>query len=388
MGVPRKRIVVLGSTGSIGRSVLDVAARLPESFEIVGLSALTNGRLLSEQATRFGVRRVAFGGPPQAATFGPGVVVRSGPSALEAMAADPDADLVVNALVGASGLRPTAAALRAGKRVALANKESLVMAGEIVTRLAAESGAEIVPVDSEHSAILRCLRAAAAGEAAGLVLTASGGPLRDLPLAEMEAARVPDVLAHPTWSMGAKVTVDSATLMNKAMEVVEARWLFGVPLDDIEVVVHRQSIVHSFVRLRDGSLIAHLGDPDMRVPIQFAMCYPDAPALPFVRSRPETFGSLSFEPVDPRRYPCFGLMIGAARDGGTAPAVAAGADEVAVAEFIAGRIRLTDIARVVEGTLARVEAGAADSLESVIDADLRARAVAGELVLGIERLVA
>ncbi len=299
-----------------------------------------------------------------------------GPAALEELAADPGVDLVVNALVGAAGLRPTVAALRAGKRLALANKESLVMAGEVVTRTAAETGAEIIPIDSEHSAIFRCLRAVVPGEVAGLVLTASGGSLRDLPVEEMSAARVHDVLAHPTWSMGAKVTVDSATLVNKAMEVIEARWLFGVPIEQIEIVVHRESFVHSFVRLKDGSLLAHLGEPDMRVPIQFALCHPDPAPLSFGQWRPDAPASLSFEAVDASRYPCLEIMLRAAREGGTAPAVAAGADEVAVEAFVSGAIRLTDIAGIIAETLSRVAAGPCDTLEAALDADARARETA------------
>lgn len=371
----RKRIAVLGSTGSIGRSVLDVVARLPEAFEVLSISGSRNTDLLAAQAGRFGVSRVAVGADARAA-FGPGTRVLRGPAALEELAADPDADLVVNALVGAAGLRPTVAALRAGKRLALANKESLVMAGEIVTRIAAETGAEIIPIDSEHSAIFRCLKAAAPGEVAGLMLTASGGALRDLPIEAMSEAHVQDVLAHPTWSMGAKVTVDSATLVNKAMEVIEARWLFGIPLDMIEIVVHRESFVHSFVRLTDGSLLAHLGEPDMRVPIQFALCYPGAPPLSFGQWRPDALTSLSFEPVDGRRYPCLEIMLSAARDGGTGPAVAAGADEVAVEAFVGGAIRFSEIAGIIAETLSRVFPGPCDTIEAVLEADARAREAA------------
>jgi 1-deoxy-D-xylulose-5-phosphate reductoisomerase len=371
----QKRIAVLGSTGSIGRSVLDVVARLPEAFKVVSISGSRNTRLLAEQAERFAVSRVAVGADAPAA-FRPGARLLRGAAALEELAADPDADLVVNAIVGAAGLRPTVAALRAGKRLALANKESLVMAGEVVTRIAAETGAEIIPIDSEHSAIFRCLNAAAPDEVAGLVLTASGGALRDLPIEKMSAARVEDVLAHPTWRMGAKVTVDSATLVNKAMEVIEARWLFAVPFERIEIVVHRESFVHSFVRLTDGSLLAHLGEPDMRVPIQFALCYPEAAPLSFGQWRPGALTSLSFEAVDARRYPCLEIMLRAAREGGTGPAVAAGADEVAVEAFVGGAIRITDIAGVIAETLAAVASGPCDTLEAVLDADARAREAA------------
>jgi 1-deoxy-D-xylulose-5-phosphate reductoisomerase len=382
----RKKIVVLGSTGSIGRSVLDVVARLPEAFEVLSISGSRNTDLLAEQAGRLGVSRVAVGDDARAAAFGPGVRVLRGPAALEELASDPEADLVVNALVGAAGLRPTVAALRTGKRLALANKESLVMAGEIITRIAAETGAEIIPIDSEHSAIFRCLKATAPGEVAGLTLTASGGALRDLPIEAMSGARLQDVLAHPTWRMGAKVTVDSATFVNKAMEVIEARWLFGIPLDRIEIVVHRESFVHSFVRLSDGSLLAHLGEPDMRVPIQFALCYPEAAPLQFGPWRPDTLTSLSFEAVDARRYPCLGIMLRAAREGGTGPAVAAGADEVAVEAFVSGAIRFTDIAGIIAETLSRVAPGPCDTLEAVLEADALARETArARVALGAAR---
>jgi 1-deoxy-D-xylulose-5-phosphate reductoisomerase len=286
----RRRIALLGSTGSIGRAVLEVAQAHPDAFEVVSLSAFRNVELVAEQARRFGVSRIVVGdeaGEPQG--LPPAAAVERGAAALERLAADPDVDLVVNALVGAAGLRPTVASVRAGKRIALANKESLVMAGELIIADAAASGSEIVPIDSEHSSILRCLRGTAPGEVRGITLTASGGPLRDLSGDRVSDASIAQVLAHPTWSMGEKVTVDSATLVNKAMEVIEAHWLFGLPFDRIDVVVHRESIVHSLVRLADGSMLAHLGLPDMRIPIQYAMFYPDAPA-----SRPPAFPTRAF----------------------------------------------------------------------------------------------
>jgi 1-deoxy-D-xylulose-5-phosphate reductoisomerase len=370
-----RRLTVLGSTGSIGRSTLDVVARIPGAFEVVGLSGETNGALLAEQAARFGAKRVAVGESTEA-EFGRGVRVLRGPAALEELASEPEADLVVNALVGASGLRPTVAALRSGKTVALANKESLVMAGEVVTRAAADAGAALVPIDSEHSAIFRCLRSSRSGEATGLVLTASGGALRDIPIERTRDATVDEVLRHPTWSMGAKITVDSATLVNKALEVIEARWLFGVPLDRIEVVIHRESIVHSLVRLSDGSFLAHLGEPDMRVPIQYALCHPDPGPVDFGRRGPGDLRHLSFEPVDARRYPCLEIVLAAAREGGTAPAIAAAADEVAVEAFVAGAVRFCDIERVLVETLSAVPSGPCASIGDALDADAGARAAA------------
>jgi 1-deoxy-D-xylulose-5-phosphate reductoisomerase len=381
----RKRIAILGSTGSIGRSAIEVARAHPDRFEIVGLSAFRNVDLLASQARETGARRVVVGeGRADAGTFPAGVAVESGVGALEDLASDPEVDLVVNAIVGAAGLRPTVASVSAGKRLALANKESLVAAGEIVTALARERGAEIVPVDSEHSSLSRCLRRVSPDAVAGLVLTASGGPLRDLPPEAAADAGVERVLDHPTWDMGEKVTVDSATLVNKAMEVIEARWLFGLPFDRIEVVVHRESIVHSLVRLTDGTLLAHLGAPDMRVPIQYAMFYPDAPDRAFELFDLASVGALNFAEVDRTRYPCFDLVLEAGRHGGTAPAVAATADEVAVDAFVGGRIRFGDIALIIASALDAVPRAEAVTIGDVLAAEERARAEANAAVARIE----
>jgi 1-deoxy-D-xylulose-5-phosphate reductoisomerase len=380
----RKRIAILGSTGSIGRSAIDVVRAHPDRFEIVGLSALRNSGLLASQARETGARRVVLGeGRAEAADFPSGVVVERGAAALEDLASEPAVDLVVNAIVGAAGLRPTVASVSAGKRVALANKESLVAAGEIVIALARERGAEIVPVDSEHSSLTRCLRRVSPEAVDALVLTASGGPLRDLPPGAAADAGVAQVLDHPTWDMGEKVTVDSATLVNKAMEVIEARWLFGLPFDRIEVLVHRESIVHSLVRLSDGTFLAHLGAPDMRVPIQHAMFYPDAPDRAFEVLDLASVGGLSFAEVDRARYPCFDIVLEAGRRGGTAPAVAATADEVAVEAFVGGRIRFGDIARVIAWTLEAVPREEAASLDDVLEAEVRAEAEARAAVVGV-----
>jgi len=378
---PPKRIAVLGSTGSIGRSVLSVVEANPGVFEVLSLSALSNSGPLAEQAERFGVRRVAIGEDAAGDdVLGGGLEVGVGEEALVALAEDPDVDLVVNALVGTAGLPVTAAAVAAGKRLAIANKESLVMAGELVTQLAARTGSELIPIDSEHSSIFRCLRGTAEGEVSGVILTASGGPLRDLPMEEMREAGVEAVLSHPTWEMGEKITVDSATLVNKAMEVVEAMWLFDLPEDRVDVVVHRESLVHSFVQLRDGSLLAHLGSPDMRVPIQYALFYPEAPAVSFDEFRPATMGALNFEPVESERYPCFELVLQSARDGGTAPTTAATADEVAVGAFLAGRILFGDIAAVIAATLDAEDTNPATDLAAVFEAERGARVTAGEIV--------
>ena len=361
--------------------MLSVVESNADAFEIVSLSALKSAELLAAQAKQFGVTRVAIGEEAAGArALGADLQVGVGEEALVALASDPEADLVVNALVGTAGLPVTAASVGAGKRLAIANKESLVMAGGLVTSLARRTGSELIPIDSEHSSIFRCLRGTASGEVTGVVLTASGGPLRDLPVDEVASAAVAAVLSHPTWDMGEKITVDSATLVNKAMEVVEAMWLFDLPLDSIDVVVHRQSVVHSFVRLCDGSLLAHLGSPDMRVPIQYALFYPDAPGGRFDEFRPAEMGTLSFGPVEAGRYPCFDLVLASARKGGTAPTTAATADEVAVDAFLTGRIRFGDIAAVISGTLDAEGSGPAEDLATVFEAERSARATAAEIV--------
>jgi 1-deoxy-D-xylulose-5-phosphate reductoisomerase len=377
----RRRIALLGSTGSIGRAVLEVAQAHLDVFEVVGLSAFRNVELVAEQARRFGVSRIVVGddaGEPSGLPSA--VAVEHGAAALESLAADPGVDLVINALVGAAGLRPTVASVRAGKRIALANKESLVMAGELIIAEAAASGSEIVPIDSEHSSIMRCLRGTAPGEVRGITLTASGGPLRDLSDDRVSDASLAQVLAHPTWSMGEKVTVDSATLVNKAMEVIEAHWLFGLPFDRIDVVVHRESIVHSIVRLSDGSMLAHLALPDMRIPIQHAMFYPGAPPSGFGECDLTDKGTLSFEPMSHDRHPCFGLVVGAGKAGGTAPAIAAIADEIAVRAFVSGRIRFGDIATVIADVTRSVPSSPVADLESVGAACERADARASDVV--------
>ncbi len=371
-----KRLAVLGSTGSVGQSVLAVAAAHPDVFDVVSLSALRSVELLAEQAGAFGVQRVAVGRGASRDSFPPGVDVLTGDDALEVLARDADIDLVVNALVGASGLGPTVAAVRAGKRVALANKESLVAAGEFIMGLAAETGSEILPVDSEHSSIFRCLRGTPRAEVEALILTASGGPLRDLPSGEIADASVEQVLSHPTWDMGEKVTIDSASLVNKAMEVIEAHWLFGLPFEKIEVVVHRESVVHSLVRLSDGSLLAHLGEPDMRIPIQYAMFHPDAPTEAFGGRGLAELGALHFEEVDLGRYPCFELVVNAGRTGGTAPAVAAAADEVAVEAFASGAVGFGAIPQIIDAALREVPSSPASDLDAVLAAEATARAVA------------
>jgi len=377
-----RRVSILGSTGSIGTGALAVVAAAPADFDVVGLSAYRNTSLLSEQAAQFAATRVALGDERGAGDAGllSGVETLRGAAGLETLASDPDVDLVVNALVGAAGLGPAMAAVRAGHRLAIANKESLVAAGELLTALASVTGSDLVPIDSEHSAVFRCLRRAHAAEVAGITLTASGGPLRDVSLDQLPGATIEDVLRHPTWEMGAKVTVDSATMFNKGLEVLEARWLFGLDLDRIDVVVHRESVVHSLVRLTDGSMLAHLGDPDMKVPIQYAMYYPDPPTVSFGGRTLTEVGALHFEELDESRYPCFALALEAGRRGGTAPAVAATADEVAVEAFVTRRLAFGRIPDVIERSLERVPGAEAESLGAIRAAETEAGVVAAELV--------
>ncbi|TLM73203.1 MAG: 1-deoxy-D-xylulose-5-phosphate reductoisomerase [Actinobacteria bacterium] len=359
----RVRLAILGSTGSIGRQALDVAARFPDRIEVVALAANSNAGLLAEQAAAFAVAHTAL-----ASADGPEAVVRL--AALEGV------DVVLNALVGAAGLRATIAALTSGRRLALANKESLVVGGELVMRLAAPGA--LLPVDSEHSAIFQCLAGEDPGEVARIWLTASGGPFRGMTREQLAEVTPEQALRHPRWSMGPKITIDSATLMNKGLEAIEAHHLFGVGYDRITVVVHPQSCVHSMVEFADGSVKAHLGATDMRVPIQYALSYPErweapVPPVDFTQA-----GSLEFGAPESDTFRCLALALEAGRAGGTVPAAMNAANEVAVAAFLAGRCRLTDIDRVVEGVVGGTSREDLESVEQVeaVDADARARAVA------------
>ena len=364
-----KGVAILGATGSIGRSTLAVLDQHPDEFRVVALSAHRNGEAL---------RRLA-------AKYRPSLTVlvdSDGREALLEAATHPDVDIVLNALVGAAGLEPTLAALRAGKRVALANKESLVCGGELVLRTAAEAGGELVPVDSEHSAILQCIRGSGRSEVRRLILTASGGPFRDFEPAQLAAVQPMDALRHPTWEMGAKVTIDSATLANKALEVIEAHHLFGVEYQYIEAVIHPQSIVHSLVEFVDGSVLAQLGFPNMELPIVYALGYPER--LPYACRRfdPIAAGPLTFAPVRTDCFPAFELGVDAGRVGGTAPAVFNAANEVAVAAFLDGRLPFPGIAAVLADVLHGWDGGAADTLDKVLEADACARREATTLVQG------
>ncbi len=354
-----RNVVVLGSTGSIGTQTLDVIDRHRDQFRVVGLAAGSNTALLAEQAAAFGV-------DPARAVDG------ATPRDLEELAADATTDVVVNAVVGFAGLPATLAAVRNGKRLALANKESLIAGGPVVAKARAEGNGEIVPVDSEHSAIYQCLRAGTRREVRSIILTASGGPFRGRQRSELEHVTINEALAHPTWSMGPKITIDSSTLINKGLEVIEARELFGVEFDQIQVVVHPQSIVHSMVEFCDGAVIAQLSQPDMRLPIGLALGAPDRlhdtfGAMDFAQRQ-----TLDFEPPDLTTFRGLQLAYAAGRAGGTAPAVLSGANEIAVEAFLAGRIRWTQIDEAVDAVL-QLGTGAADTVEDVLSADASAR---------------
>lgn len=377
----RLKLALLGSTGSIGRQALDVASRFPERVEVVSLAAHSNAELLAEQARAFGVRRVALADEAAAARASellPGVTVLAGSASMPELAADTDADVVLNALVGAAGLRASLAALGAGKRLALANKESLVTAGELVMALAPKG--ELVPVDSEHSAIFQCLVGENGHEMSRIWLTASGGPFRGCDRVRLAAATREEALAHPRWTMGPKITIDSATLMNKGLEAIEAHHLFGAAYDDIRIVVHPQSTIHSMVEFADGSVKAHLGATDMRVPIQYALSYParwDAPTAPLDFAQA---GPLTFEEPDLGTFRCLALALDAGRTGGTMPAAMNAANEVAVAAFLAGSCSLVDIDRVVAGVMDTHVPELVESVEQVEAVDARAREQARELL--------
>ena len=370
-------MVVLGSTGSIGRNVLDVVRRHPDEFEVVGIAAHRNVALLRAQAAdhpraRVVVTDAAARAEMEADPALHGRCAGYSESALVELACASGADLIVNALVGFVGLAPTLAALEAGVPVAIANKESIVAGGELLVRAAQRSGAGLIPIDSEHVAIAQCLAGSEKRDVARVILTASGGSLRDRNPGELAGVSVEDVLAHPTWRMGAKITVDSATLMNKGLEVIEAHWLFGFPYSKIDVVVHPQSIVHSIVQFVDGSMLAQMSKPDMRLPILYALSYPKRLHSDLGSSVLE-FPELSFAAVDEGRYPCFRLAQDAGRAGGTAPAVLSAANEVAVSSFLEGRLAFGGIRDVVASALDAMGSRPVRSLEDVLAADAETR---------------
>jgi 1-deoxy-D-xylulose-5-phosphate reductoisomerase len=377
-------LALFGATGSISASTLDVVARHPGRYRVFALTANGSAAPLLELCARHRPRYAALSGVAEdralKARFAEhGTELLFGPRALEQLAADARTEIVMAAIVGAAGLASTLAAARAGKRVLLANKEALVMAGPLVMGAARESGAPILPVDSEHNAVFQCL--AGARDPRRIILTASGGPFRSTPAAELDAVTPEQACAHPNWVMGRKISVDSATMMNKGLEVIEARWLFGVPPERIEVLIHPQSIVHSLVEYADGSVIAQLANPDMRVPIAHALAYPERIESGAQSLNLSSVRNLSFEKPDERRFPCLGLAYAALRAGGTAPAVLNAANEVAVAAFLAGRLRFTAIAEVIAETLEAVQPRRADDLGTIMDADAQARSEANQRVM-------
>ncbi len=382
------RVVILGSTGSIGCSALEVMSRHPDRFRVVGLTAHRSVDALREQVDRFGPDvAVVTASVEQPLPETPGTDWRRGRAALLELAEAEGVDVVVNALVGAAGLEPTLRALEAGKRLALANKESLVAGGPLVLDAESRGGGQLIPIDSEHSAILQCLEGSTPEDVARIVLTASGGPFRGWTAEDLERVQPSDALNHPTWSMGSKITVDSATLANKALEVIEAHFLYGISYDRIDVVVHPQSIVHSFVETVDGSVMAQLGFPTMELPILYALCYPERVADPVLRTFNPVAGSpLTFEEVDRESFQLFDLGVEAGRRGGTAPAVFNAANEVAVEAFLAESIGFIDMARVVRGALDAVPAAPVTSVDEILRVDGQARAAARDAV-SVARIV-
>ena len=370
----RKKIVILGSTGSIGRAAVEIILHAPEDFEITGLAAGNNIGELGMQLRGFPGARFALRDEDAHAKLlaeDSDLAARSagtGPEGLIGLISDPKPDLVINSLVGIAGLVPTVTALEAGCDVALANKESLVTGGEIIDRLIETSGARVIPIDSEHFSLSRCLKGHE-DETVEIILTASGGPFFGRDLADLRNVTVEQVLDHPTWKMGKKVTVDSAHLLNKGLEVIEAHWLFGYGYDSIGVVIHPQSRVHGLTRLRDGSLMAHLGPADMKLPIISALYHPGMVKFPWEQLSLEELSRLDFHTFEPERYPAFELAMEAARRGGTAPAVLNAADEAAVEAFLAGRIGFLDIIDWIEQALAAHKTGTSGSVEDVLEAD-------------------
>lgn len=385
-----KRLVILGSTGSIGTNTLDIVTKFPGQFQVVGLTAGTNDDKLEEQMRLFKPAVVALSDEQAAARLRARcgnipVEILSGVDGVAQVAQLPEVDLVISAIVGGAGLVPTLAAIRAGKNVALANKEPMVMAGQMMQDEARMRGMRIFPVDSEHSAIFQSLEGHRREDVRRLILTASGGPLWDLSKEQMQDVKPERALQHPNWKMGAKITIDSATLMNKGLEVVEARWLFDIPSRQIDVLIHRESIVHSLVEYQDGSVIAQLGLPDMRTPISYALKYPERMPLELPFLDLADIGKLTFHRPDHERFPCLGFGYEALRIGGTMPATMNAANEVAVAAYLQEGIRFSDIAEVIRTTMETHTTHDVKTLEDALEADRWAREKAGTLVHALAR---
>lgn len=377
----RKNIGVLGSTGSIGTQTLDIIAEYPELFRASVLTARRQWRLLADQALKFKPDLVVIGDeeyyvPLRDALNGSGIEVAAGAKSIEEAAAHPATDTLVTAMVGYSGLLPTISAIKAGKTIALSNKETLVVAGELITGLCREYGVDIVPVDSEHSAIFQCLVGENRYEMRKIILTASGGPFRKLSKEQLSEVTPADALKHPNWDMGAKVTIDSASMMNKGFEMIEARWLFDCQSERIEVVVHPQSIVHSMVEYRDGSVKAQLGVPDMHTPIRYALSYPSRLHTEARPMRLEDYTTLTFERPDLEKFPLLGYAFEAIRKGGTMPCILNAANEIAVQAFLEGRIRFTDMPVIACKTMEATPWSHDASLDSLIATNAEARRIA------------
>ena len=381
-----KGISILGSTGSVGVTTLDVVSRFPDRFRVVAMAAGQNLDLLVDQVKRFKPELVSVATPELARDLkdrlgGEKVDIVHGMDGAIAVATHRDAQFVMSAIVGAVGLRPTLAAAKAGKDVGFANKETLVVAGEVMTRAVRDSGSKLLPVDSEHNAIFQCLEGRQRANVKRIILTASGGPFLKLPLERFATVTVAEALKHPTWRMGAKITIDSASLMNKGLEVIEARWLFDLPAEQISVVIHPQSVVHSMVEMIDGSVIAEMAIPDMAIPVAYALAYPER--LPMTHLKPLSLaecGALTFEQPDLNRFPCLRLAFEALKAAGTMPCALNAANEVMVAAFLAGEAQFLDIARNIETVMTRHSNQPARTLEDLIETDGWARAQARELI--------
>ncbi|HLX11584.1 MAG TPA: 1-deoxy-D-xylulose-5-phosphate reductoisomerase [Bacteroidota bacterium] len=372
-----KNICILGSTGSIGRNSLEVISRFPDRFRVAYLSTNTNVELLRQQVAIFKPKGVGILDESLGTDFRKNIngslKVFVGAEGMKELASQPDADTVISAFVGFSGLAPTFEAIRCGKTVALANKETLVVAGELINALAKKTGATIVPIDSEHSAVMQCIEGENRDSIAKLILTASGGPFLNTEKSKFGALTVEDALKHPTWKMGNKITIDSATLMNKGLEVIEAHWLFGLPAERIDIVIHPQSIIHSMVEFVDGSVKAQMGLPDMKMPIQYALSYPERLQTANSRIDFASLGAMTFAAPDRGKFECLDLAYDALHSGGTAPAVMNAANEVAVAMFLQKRIPFDSIPGMIRHALEEVHVRIADTLESVVQADGEAR---------------
>ena len=382
------RVAILGSTGSIGRSALEVIRRHPDQFKVTSLVAETSGDALAAQVASFNPRLAVLSDKEVPLPIGDGLTTwASGWGAVLEAAADPETDVVLNALVGAVGLEPTLVALEAGHRLALANKESLVTGGDFVLSAAERGSGKIVPIDSEHSAILQCLKGYGPLDVQRLVLTASGGPFREWDRETLWSVDPQDALKHPTWNMGAKITIDSATLANKALEIIEAHFLYGIAYDKLDAIVHPQSVIHSLVEFVDGSVLAQLGFPTMELPILYALSYPDRTEDVYLQTfDPIRSSPLTFEPIDHAAFPLFKIGVLAGESGGCAPAVYNAANEIAVQAFLERTIRFPEIADVVSDTIDHIGDSAVTSVEEVLEVDRFARVIAGEIAEKVAKL--